>query len=170
MEVVLCSLPIAQDWLSILDTMITFAGLAITLYIARTISRKLDSERTLKNHFIDEVKIVREHEEAIFQYIITNKIKPQQLKSMLGNFNTTIGDLMNLLKSQYGIEDSYLNAFQWKYSQLITDDEDFTSSFKDDVEFRFKSQLLKNFSSYRADKLKLFNDLIVLINNANNKK
>ena len=170
MEVVLCSLPFAQDWLSIIDTLITLAGWGITVYIASTISRKLDSERTLKNHFIDEVKKVREHEEAIFHYIISNKIKPQQLKSMLGNLNTNVGDLMNLLKSQYGIEDSYLNAFQWKYSQLITDDDDFTSCYKDDVEFNFKSQLLKDFSSYRADKLRLFNDLIVVINNAKNKK
>ena len=170
MGVFLCSLPFAQDWLGIINTGITLAGWGITLYIASTISRKLDSERTLKNHFIDEVKEVREHEDAIFQYIITNRIKPQQLKSMLGNLNTNVGDLMNLLKSQYGIEDSYLNAFQWKYSQLITDDEDFTSSYKDDLEFNFKPQLLKDFSSYRADKLRLFNDLIVVINNAKNKK
>ena len=160
----------AQDWLSVIDTAISLIGWGITLFIALSISRKLDSERALKNHFIEEVKAVRDHEEAIFQYIISNSIKPQQLKSMMGNLNTNVGDLMNLLKSQYGIDDSFLNAFQWKYSQLITDDEDFTSNYKGDQEFKFKPQLLKDFSNYRADKLKLFNDLIVEINNAKNKK
>lgn len=166
----LCALPFANDWLGIIDTGISLLGWAITLYIAVSISRKLDSERTLKNHFIDEVKIIREREETIFQYIIANNIKPQQLKSMMGNLNTNVGDLMNLLRNQYGIDDGFLNAFQWKYSQLITDDDDFTSNFKDDKKFNFKPQLLKDFSNYRADKLKLFNDLIVEINNAKNKK
>ena len=170
MSCIICKIPFVQDWLSIIDTIISLFGWGITLYIAISISRKLDSERTLKNHFIDEVKAVRNHEEAIFQYIISNSIKPQQLKSMMGSLNTNVGDLMNLLKDQYGIDDSFLNAFQWKYSQLITDDEDFTSNYKGDHEFNFKPQLLKDFSNYRADKLKLFNDLIVVINNAKNKK
>ncbi|MBO7617876.1 MAG: hypothetical protein J6T22_11775 [Bacteroidales bacterium] len=170
MSCFLCIMSFAQDWLSVINTGISLLGWGITLYIAISISRKLDSERTLKYHFIDEVKSVREHEEAIFQYIIANSIKPQQLKSMMGNLNTNVGDLMNLLKSQYGIDDSFLNAFQWKYSQLITDDEDFTSNYKDDLGFNFKPKLLKDFSNYRADKLKLFNDLIVEINNAKSKK
>lgn len=169
MKWLLCSIPFAQDWLSIINTLITLAGWGITVYIARNISRKLDSERTLKNHFIEEVKVVRAHEESIFQYIISNEIKPQQLKSMMGNLNTCVGDLMTLLKQQYGLNENFLNDFQWKYSQLVADDEDFTSNYKDDTVFRFKPQLLKSFVSYRADKLKLFNDLIVLINNAKNK-
>lgn len=165
----LCSLPFAQDWLGIIDTVITLAGWGLTLYIASTISRKLDSERTLKNHFIDEVKAIRDNEEAIFKYVIENSIHPQRLKSMMGNLNTRVGDVMNLLKSQYGIQEDFLIAFQWKYSQLITDDDDFTSNYKDDKEFQLNHQLLKDFSNYRMDKIKLFNDLIVLINNAKNK-
>lgn len=169
MSCVICSLPFAQDWLGIIDTAITLAGWGITLYIALSISRKLDSERTLKNHFIDEVKAIRENEEAIFKYIIENSIHPQRLKSMMGNLNTRVGDVMNLLKSQYGIQEDFLNAFQWKYSQLISDDEDFTSNYKEDKEFQFSYQSLKDFSNYRMDKIRLFNDLIVLINNAKNK-
>ena len=169
MYCILCSIPFAQDWLSIIDSIFTLVGLILTFYIAIIISRKLDSERTLKNHFIEEVKTIREHEESIFQYIISNNIQPQKLKSMLGNLNTNVSDLMSLLKSQYGMDDSYLDAFQWKYSQLFTDDEDFTSNYKGDVEFHFKQQLLKDFTNYRTDKLRLFNDLIVLINNSKSK-
>lgn len=169
MSCFLCSIPFAQDWLSIIDSAITLGGLVVTLYIARTISRKLDSERTLKNHFIEEVKDVRVHEERLFQYIISDKIRPHQLKSMMGSLNTSVGDLMNLLQSQYGVDSNYLNAFQWQYSQHITDDEDFTSNFKKNTEFKFKPQMLKDFTSYRADKIKLFNDLIVMINNAKGK-
>lgn len=159
----------ATDWLSIIDTVITLAGWGITLYIASSISRKLDSERTLKNHFIEEVKTIRDYEASIFQYIIVNNIKPQQLKSKMGNLNTNVSDLMNLLEKQYGINNNYLNAFQWQYSQLITDDEDFTSNYKSNSEFNFGTQLLKDFATYRADKLYLFNNLIVEINNATNK-
>lgn len=168
-DTVSCAMVFAQDWLSIINTVITLAGWGVTLYIASSISRKLDSERTLKNHFIDEVKAIRDNEEAIFKYVIENNIRPQQLKSMMGNLNTRVGDLMNLLKSQYGVADNFLNAFQWKYSQLISDDEDFTSNFKEDKVFQFNHQLLKDFTNYRTDKLRLFNDLIVVINNAKNK-
>lgn len=169
MSVILCSFPFAQDWLSIIDTIITLLGWGLTLYIASTISRKLDSERTLKNHFIDEIKAVRENEEAIFKYVIDNNIQPQTLKSLTGNLNTRVGDLMNLLKSQYGIAEDYLTAFQWKYSQLFSDDDDYTSNYKENKEFKFNHQLLKDFTNYRTDKLKLFNDLIVLVNNAKTK-
>ena len=169
MSVFLCSFPFAQDWLSIIDTIITLLGWGLTLYIASTISRKLDSERTLKNHFIDEIKAVRENEEAIFKYVIDNNIQPQTLKSLTGNLNTRVGDLMNLLKSQYGIAEDYLTAFQWKYSQLFSDDDDYTSNYKENKEFKFNHQLLKDFTNYRTDKLKLFNDLIVLVNNAKTK-
>lgn len=165
-----CSLPFTQDWLSIINTLISLIGWGITLYIAITISRRLDSERTLKNHFIEEVKIIRDHEETIFTYIISNKIKPQRLKSMVGSLNACVGDLMNLLKEQYGIDDSFLNAFQWRYGQIILDDEDFISNFKEDIEFGFTRSLLRAFADYRTDKLRLFNDLIVVINNANKKR
>ena len=170
MSILLCFFPFAQDWLSIIDTVITLVGWGITLYLAITINRKLDSERTLKNHFIEEVKEVREHEEEIFQYIISNDIQPHKLKSMMGNLNTNVSDLMNLLKEQYDIDESFLNAFQWKYSQMITDDDDFTTNYKDDVVFHFNAQLVRSFASYRADKLVLFNNLIVKINNAKNRK
>ena len=166
MQILLCSIPIAQDWFCVANTLITLAGWVITLYIAVSINRKLDSERTLKNHFIEEVKVIRGLEEAIFNYILSDKVKPQQLRSMMGNLNTNVGDLMNLLKTQYGIDDGFLMAFQWKYSQLITDDESFTSNYKGNKEFKFAQQLLKNFTGYRSDKLHLFNDLIVVINNA----
>ena len=66
---ILCSFPFAQDWLSVVNTIISLLGWGVTLYIAKTISRKLDSERNLKNHFIEEVKALREYEEKIFQYI-----------------------------------------------------------------------------------------------------
>ena len=161
-----CSLPFAQDWLSIIDTLITLAGWGITLYLAININHKMDSERTLKNHFIEEVKEVRSHEEDIFQYIISNEIKPQKLKSMMGNLNTNVSDLMSLLKEQYGIDDNYLNAFQWKYSQMIIDDDDFTANYKEDSGFHLNTKLIRTFASYRADKLCLFNNLIVKINNA----
>lgn len=169
MSCIMCSISFAQDWLSIIDTVITLLGWGITLYIASTISRKIDSERTLKNHFIEEVKSIRDNEESIFNYVIENQIRPQQLKNLTGNLNTRVGDLMNLLMTQYGISEDFLNAFQWKYSQLFSDDEDYTSNFKEDKVFNFNHQLLKDFSNYRMDKLKLFNDLIVLINNAKSK-
>ena len=166
MSIILCLMPFAQDWLSIIDTLITLFGWGITLYIASNISRKLDSERTLKNHFIDEIKAIRDNEETIFKYVIENKIHPQRLKSMTGNLNTRVGDLMNLIKTQYGIAEDYLNAFQWKYSQLFTDDDDYTSNFKNDTEFHFNPKLIKDFTNYRTNVLRLFNELIVKVNNA----
>ena len=169
MNSTLCTIPFSQDWLGVINAVISLAGWGITLYIAVTINRKLDSERTLKNHFIEEVKTLRNHEEVIFNYILSNKIKPQQLKSMMGSLNINVSDLMNLLNKQYGIDDGYLNDFQWKYSQMITDDDDFTSNYKGNKEFKFAQRLLKDFTNYRSDKLHLFNDLIVAINNAKTK-
>ncbi len=156
----------AQDWLSVIDTFIALSGWIITVIIAIRINGKLDSERTLKNHFIDEVKEIRDYEESIFRYVIDNSIKPQRLKSMMGNLNTRVSDLMSLLENQYNIQNGFLNAFQWKYSQIISDDDDYTNNFREDREFSFNHNLIKNYTNYRVDKLRLFNDLIVNINKA----
>lgn len=161
----------SDSWISIINTFIALSGLGITFYIANTVNKKLDSERILKNHLMEEVKSLRLYEEEIFRYIIKNEhLRPRYLKSQLGVLDTRISDIMNLLNKQYGIQNSFLDDYQWKYSRIIIDDETFTSCFRDDIEFSFQPQLIKDYSNHRSNCMHLFNDLIVEINNAKRKR
>ena len=95
----------SDSWISIINTFIALSGLGITFYIANTVNKKLDSERILKNHLMEEVKSLRLYEEEIFRYIIKNEhLRPRYLKSQLGVLDTRISDIMNLLNKRVDIK------------------------------------------------------------------
>jgi hypothetical protein len=157
----LCSLE-AADWIALFGVIVN-AGLAY--WIVRTIQDKLTNKRVLKDHFINEIKDIRNEYKTCLNNLYANSTHPHRVIPWFKLMNIKIDDLMTLINKKYNIEKSKLKPYQVELQELITNNEDFMAHYNHDkVIFSqaSRTQLIKFQQSHNQ----LFNEIIITINDA----
>lgn len=152
----------ATDWIAILGVAVN-AGLAY--WIVRTIQNKLTNKRVLKDHFINEIKEIRNDYKTCLNNLYSNNTHPHRIIPWFKLMNIKVDDLMTIVYTKYKIDKSKLKPYQIDLPDLITNNDDFMAQYNTDkVIFTesSRSQLIK----FQQSHTQLFNAIIIAINDA----
>ena len=152
----------ASDWIELLGVIVN-AGLAY--WIVRTIQNKLTNKRVLKDHFINEIKEIRNDYKICLNNLYSNNTHPHRVIPWFKLMNIKVDDLMTIIHTKYCIDKDKLKPYQIELQELITNNEDFMAQYNGEkVVFSqtSRTQLIKFQQSHNQ----LFNEIIVIINDA----
>ena len=154
----------STNWISIIGILIN-SGLAI--WIVKTIQNKLKNKRTLKDHFINEIKEIRSEYKTCLNNLYSNQTKPRKVIPWFKLMNVKVDDLMSLISSKYKkVERNFLNPYQIELRELITENKDFISKFESDDTLNFSENAKSQIIIFQQKHNHLFNEAIILINDA----
>lgn len=157
----LCTLK-TGDWIALLGVIINSA---LAYWIVRTIQYKLTNKRVLKDHFINEIKDIRNDYKTFLNNLYSNSTQPQRVIPWFKLMNIKINDLMTHINTKYKIDKNKLKPYQIELPDLITNNEDFITQFNSDkvtLTESSRTQLIK----FQQLHNQLFNEIIIEINDA----
>ena len=115
------------DWITLIGILVN-AGLAF--WIVRTIQNRLTNKRVLKDHFINEVKEIRNDYKTCLNNLYSNSTHPHRIIPWFKLMNIKVEDLMTIIQSIYSIEKNSLKPYQIELQELITNNCDFMNQYK----------------------------------------
>lgn len=151
-----------SDWINLAGILINGV---LAYWIVHTIQNKLNNKRILKDHFIQEVKDIRNEYKLCFNSLYSNNSNAQTLKAWFKLMNIKINDLMEILNEMYTINPKYLNPYQNDLRELITNNDDYIKYFNDS-KIIFTEDSKSKIIVFLQQHNHLFTGLIVKINNS----
>jgi hypothetical protein len=151
----------ATNWIAILGI---FVNSALAIWIVRTIQSRLTNKRVLKDHFINEVKEIRNEYKCCLNNLYSNKTLPKTLIPWFKLMNIKVADLLTLINAKYKIDKDRLSPYQRELQELITNNEDFITQFNTDKPVVFTENSRSLIIKFQQEHNHLFNDIIIKIN------
>ncbi|OFX31046.1 MAG: hypothetical protein A2X08_18270 [Bacteroidetes bacterium GWA2_32_17] len=150
---------------------IALVGIAVNailaFWIVRTIQNKLTNKRVLKDHFINEVKEIRNDYKNCLNNLYLNQTNAKIVIPWFKLINIKIDDLMILISQKYKkIDQKALNPYQNELRELITENEDFIKQYESGKQVNFSEISRNQFIKFQQKHNHLFNDIIIKINDA----
>lgn len=163
MELIFCAKPLIEvsDWIAIGAVLIN-GGLAF--WIVRTIQNKLANKRVLKDHFIAEIKEVREQYKVQLNNLYSGNCKPKELLPWFKLMNIKVNDLMVLVNQKYDIDKDKLKPYQTDLRIIVTESAEYINNFKQNKAICFSDGSKTNLIQFQQQNNSIFNKLIVNIN------
>ena len=152
------------DLVSIVGILVN-AGLAY--WIVRTIQNNLTNKRVLKDHFIAELKEIRNEYKTCLSNLYSNKSNSKSIIPWFKLMNIRVTDLVNYLNKKYKVDLVALNPYQNELRELVTNNADFISQFKSKKPIVFSDISRLSLIKFQQEHNHIFNDLIVKINDCN---
>jgi hypothetical protein len=153
----------ASDWISIFAILVN-GGLAV--WIVNTIQNRMTNKRTLKDHFISEVKEIRNDYKTLLSNLYSDKMIAKELPSRFKLMNIKVSDIMTLIFDKYRIDKTMLSPYQNNLRELITENEDFIKNFEKENSLKFSENSKIQIMKFQQDNNHLFNELIIKINDS----
>lgn len=138
----------------------------LAVWIVRTIQNRLANKRVLKDHFIVEVKDIRQTYQDQLNRIYSGKCKAKSLISWFKLMNIKVADLMDHISRIYGVNKDLLNPYQLSLRSLILSNSEFEEQFKSGKPVEYSEESKQSIIQFQQLYNHLFNDLIVAINDA----
>ncbi len=162
MGTTLCCITIeVSDWISIAGIIINSV---LAVWIVKTIQNRLTNKRVLKDHFITEIKEIRTEYRCFLNDLYTSKKTAKSILPWFKLMNIKVNDVLNLINEKYKTDTTILNPYQNQLRELITENEDFISQFKNDEPIEFSEESKTQIIKFQQDNSHLFNKIIVQIN------
>ena len=158
----LCSLE-PSDWIDLLGIIVN-AGLAF--WIVKTIQSRLTNKRVLKDHFINEIKEIRNEYRTCLNNLYSNSSHPKRVIPWFKLMNIKVTDVMSIVNTKYKVEKEKLNPYQRDLQELITNNEDFMNQYKNDKPLVFSEDSKSLFVKFQQQHNQLFNYIIIKINDS----
>jgi len=152
-----------SDWITIFSILI---NALLAYWIVNTIQNKMTNKRVLKDHFINEIKGIREEYKNYLNQLYVNQADPRKVIPWFKLINIKIDDLMTLINKKYKIDKKILDSYQNELRELITNNEDFNKQFKKDKLITFSEKSRNQFVMFQQTNNHLFNEIIIYINDA----
>ncbi|MEO9021766.1 MAG: hypothetical protein ABI237_09880 [Ginsengibacter sp.] len=150
------------DWITLFGILVN-AGLAY--WIVRTIQNRLTNKRVLKDHFINEVKEIRNEYKTCLNNLYSNSTHPRRIIPWFKLMNIKIEDLMEIIHSKYCIDKNKLRPYQIEFQELITNNTDFITHYNNEKVI-FTEVSRSQFIKFQQSHNHIFNDVIIKINDA----
>ena len=153
-----------SDWISIFGII---ANGIIAWWIVLEIQKNVNNRRILKDHFINEIKEIRNDYVLKLKEIYYDKCEPQKLFYWFKSMDIKVNDLMEFINEKYKkIEKNKLIPYTRDLKKLISDDEDFIKLYKKNKITDFSIILKNKINSFQQENNRIFNDVIISINDS----
>ncbi|MBK3516673.1 hypothetical protein [Carboxylicivirga marina] len=139
----------------------------LAYWIVRTIQDKLTNKRVLKDHFIEEIKEIRETYREKLKVLYTGNARPKGLLPWFKLMNIKIEDLLKLAHDKYQIDTSTLRPFQVELLEIVTENEDYEKNFRDNNKIEYSEVVKTEIMQFQQNNNHIFNELIIKINDSN---
>jgi hypothetical protein len=96
--------------------------------------------------------------------LYTSKKTAKSILPWFKLMNIKVNDVLNLINEKYKTDKTILNPYQNQLRELITENEDFISQFKNDEPIEFSEESKTQIIKFQQDNSHLFNKIIVQIN------
>ncbi len=158
----LCSMFSPSDFIGLLGIIVNSA---LAIWIVRTIQNRLKNKRVLKDHFITEIKEIRNDYKACLNQLYSNKTKAYSVIPWFKLMNIKIDDLMGIMHTKYGIDKNKLAPYQINLRELITNNPDFIAQYNNERVI-FSENSRSQFIKFQQTHNSLFNEIIIQINDS----
>lgn len=153
-------LQIAVDLLDIVVTTL------VSIWIVKTIQKKLNNERSIKDYFISEVSVIQNEYRTLLSNVMSSREIPKLLKVKFNNLNTKVNSLMKLLSTKYAIPANMLAVYQTQLQMIIEDDMGYAKAYRQNSRFTLTQKTMNAIYKLDNENNHLFYDIIVKINDA----
>lgn len=150
-----------SDWISIIGIIINSS---LSIWLVITIQNRLTNKRVLKDHFITEIKDIRSEYKIFLNNLYSNNIRVKSVIPWFKLMNIKVIDIMRTINEIYKIDENILNPYQNELRELITENEDFISSFSLEQNIIFSDSSRTKIIEFQQKNNSLFNKLIIKIN------
>lgn len=138
----------------------------LAIWIVNTIQKKQNNERTIKDHFINEVKDFRVDCRQFLNATYNGTKFQREIIPTLKLLGIKSSQLLNTLNYCFNINPQHFNTYLIELNRILTDDPNFVSCKNENAEIKFHPNSLEKIIRFQSDHQPLFNDLILLINEA----
>lgn len=118
---------IMQIIIDILNILVTAF---VSIWLVRTLQKKLNNERRLKDYFISEISTVQGEYRNLIASVLASKESPKLLKIKFSNLEAKLNSLMQILEQKYNISHEFLYQYQINLRMIIEDDPGYTRVFR----------------------------------------
>lgn len=125
---------------------------------------RLTNKRVLKDHFITEIKDIRSEYKIFLNNLYSNNTRVKSVIPWFKLMNIKVIDIMRTINEIYKIDENILNPYQNELRELITENEDFISSFNLEQNIIFSDNSKTKIIEFQQKNNSLFNRLIIEIN------
>lgn len=150
-----------SEWISVITLLVNSI---LAIWIARTIQNSFTNKRILKDHFINEVKDIRNDYSIWLNDLSSNKINPKLVTPWFKLMSIRIKDLMLIISNKYDIDKNLLNPYQNDLRELITDNEDYIKQYQKNELLILTEASQKLIIKFQQENNLVFNKIIVAIN------
>ena len=155
------------DYLQASSVCLTAMSILVTAFMAwwvvKSVQRKLDTERTLKDHFAHEVIDLRKETRDFITKVINGGMKAKDIKYNHYHLRAHIRDLQNVLFQKYKINKTLLKAYKMNMFNIIEKDSEYENAFKDNLPVSLCSETIIALHKLGQDNDHLFNEILLKI-------
>lgn len=94
-----------SDIIDIISVIVDGIGIivagSVAIWVVNTIQKRIDNQRSIKKHLIDEVIEIRRSYREIINQTTCGEFRPKDIKSRLRVLSSRITDLINLINIQF---------------------------------------------------------------------
>ena len=155
------------DYLQASYICVTALSILVTAYVAvwvvKSVQRKLDTERTLKDHFAHELIGLRNEARSFIRDVISGGMKAKDIKYNHNHLRSHITDLQKLLNQKYDISKTFLTAYKMNLIKIIEKDDAYNNAFKENQEVTFSSDTAAALHKLGHENDHVFNEVLLKI-------
>ena len=155
------------DYLQASYICLTALSILVTAYVAvwvvRSVQRKIDTERTLKDHFAREIISLRKEARSYISDVIKGGMKAQDIKYNYNHLRSHITDLQNILNQKYNINKACLRAYKMNLIKIIEKDEAYINAYQNNHEVTLSNDTTTALQKLGRENDHLFNDVLLMI-------
>lgn len=152
------------NWEIIVNLLGIFVNVSFGIWIVKALQSRLNNERVIKDHFINEVKDLRVEYKSFLSAIYSGTKQHGQIIPTFRLLGIKLSDLMAILENQFEIDKDFLNPYTWELNTIVTDDATFISIREENKNYKPTPETCQKLMKFQGDNSHLFNELIIQIN------
>jgi len=149
----------ASNWIDIIAIIV---NIGLGLWIAISLQNSANNKRVLKDHFIGEIKDIRDNYNDFFNKIET--MRPSEFLPWFKLMNIKLGNISYFIIDRYKINPDTFNPYLIELNNLISNNQDFIAQFSSSSPIVFSNASKIMISKFQQKYYSLFNSVIVTIN------
>lgn len=154
------------NWEVIVELIGIIVNAFLAIWIVTQIQKNQNNERSIKDHFINEVIELRVDCRNFLKSVYLGSKTQNEIISSLQLIGIKSTHLMNVLNFSFRLDKSYLDRYIYELNQIITGDSNFEQGKSPDAKIEITKKTQKDLLKFQSDHQHTFNGLILGINEA----
>ncbi|HAC16249.1 MAG TPA: hypothetical protein DCE78_09965 [Bacteroidetes bacterium] len=152
-----------SDWIQVIGILINVIFGVVIIWLVQS---KLENKRVLKDYIIRETIQIRADYCKLIDKVISSQFKPQDLIIEYKLINVNGYNILAVANKKYNTDMTVLIPYQIELLRIICDDENYVKGYKTNNDVQLHPNTSNRIMKFQADNSSIFNDLIVIINDA----